>query len=132
MKDFISDMVTRIKNGQKVQLSSIKLNAFSPKYCLKILDILKEEGFIYGYFLNEKENKQEIVVYLKYNNVGVPVIKNIFRVSTPGRRIYASTNMLWKPKTTTGVFIISTPKGLYTDRDARLLNLGGEILLGIY
>jgi small subunit ribosomal protein S8 len=60
------------------------------------------------------------------------VIRNIFRVSKPGRRVFLSTKALWKPKTTTGIFILSTPKGLYTDRDARFFNLGGEILCGVY
>lgn len=96
MKDFISDMIVRIKNGQKVRLNSILLHNATPKYCLKILDILAKEGFIYGYqeFIDLETNLKTIKVLLKYNNTGVPAINNIFRVSTPGRRVYVSTKAL--------------------------------------
>lgn len=134
MKDYISDMIVRIKNGQKVRLKSILLHHSTPKHCLKILDLLTSEGFIYGYqeFLNQETNAKQIKVLLKYNTNGIPAINNIFRISTAGRRIYVSTKTLWKPKTTSGIFILSTPKGFYVDRDARFFNLGGELICGIY
>ena len=134
MRDYISDMLVRIKNGQKVGLASTELHVTTPKSCVKILDILTKEGFIYGYeeVFGQTAKSKVIRVILKYNAVGVPAISNIFRISTPGRRIYVSTKALWKPKTTTGIFILSTPKGFHTDRDARFLNLGGELICGVY
>lgn len=134
MKDFLADMFTRIKNAQRVRLNSISLHPSTPKYCFKVLDILQGEGFIYGYqeWMDLESNEKTIKVILKYNSSGVPAINNIFRISSPGRRVYVSTKTLWKPKSTMGVFILSTPKGFYTDRDARFFNLGGELICGIY
>lgn len=134
MKDFLGDMLVRIKNGQKVRLNAVLLHPATPKHCIKVLNVLQEEGYIYGYqeWINPETSIKMIKVLLKYNNTGIPVIKNIFRISTPGRRVYVSTKALWKPKTTAGIFILSTPKGFYTDRDARFFNLGGELVCGIY
>jgi small subunit ribosomal protein S8 len=96
MKDFLGDMLTRIKNGQKVQLNSVLLHPSTPKYCIKVLELLRDEGFIYGYqeWYDENTKKKVIKVLLKYNNTGVPVIRNIFRVSKPGRRVFLSTKAL--------------------------------------
>ena len=96
--------------------------------------MLREEGYIVGFqeYYNVKLKRTFIKVLLKYNAIGVPAIKKIFQISKPTRRVYISTQVLWKPKASAGLFILSTPKGLLIDRDARLLNVGGELLLGVY
>lgn len=134
MKDFLSDMLTRIRNGQRAGLDAVYMHSHMPRICKDVLEILYEEGFIRGFSeaFDDKKNERKIKVYLKYKNGGSPVIEGIFRVSTPGRRVYLSTKVLWKPKSTSGIFIFSTPRGVMTDRDARLLNVGGEVLCGIY
>lgn len=134
MKDFLSDMLTRIRNGQRAGLDAVSMHSHMPRICKDVLEILYEEGYIRGFseISEDKKNERTIKVYLKYKNGGAPVIDGIFRVSTPGRRIYLSTKVLWKPKSTSGIFIFSTPQGVMTDREARLLNLGGEVLCGIY
>lgn len=134
MKDFLSDMLTRIRNGQRAGLDAVYLHSHMPKMCKVVLKLLVEEGYIRGFseYDSNKLINNKIKVFLKYKNNGAPVIEGLFRVSTPGRRIYVSTKILWKPKTNIGLFIFSTPQGIMTDRDARLLNLGGEVLCGIY
>ncbi len=134
MKDFLSDMLTRIRNGQRAGLDAVYMHSHMPRVCMDVLDILYEEGYIRGFSENydNKKNIKKIKVLLKYKNGGGPVIEGIFRVSTPGRRVYISTKVLWKPKSNVGIFIFSTPQGVMTDREARLLNLGGEVLCGIY
>lgn len=134
MKDFLSDMLTRIRNGQRAGLDAVYLHSHTPKMCKVVLKLLVEEGYIRGFseYDSNKLINNKIKVFLKYKNNGAPVIEGLFRVSTPGRRIYVSTKILWKPKTNIGLFIFSTPQGIMTDRDARLLNLGGEVLCGIY
>jgi small subunit ribosomal protein S8 len=132
MNNYVSDMLIRIKNGQQAQLDAVLLHPNMPKFCYKILEILYEEGFIRGFTkkTNEK-NKLEIKVLLKYTNTGTSVISNVYSISTPGRRVYASINSLWKMKNGKGIFIVSTSKGILVDRDARFLNLGGEVLCAI-
>ena len=134
IRDFIGDMLTRIRNGYQARLSAIFLHSLTPKYCIKILEVLQEEGYILGFqqFNDNITQKNCIKVLLKYNDTGKSTIQNIFRISTSGRRIYISIEQLWKIKGTLGVFVLSTSKGILTDREARLLNLGGELLLGIY
>lgn len=134
MTDFLSDMLTRIRNGQRAGLNAVYLHSHMPKMCKSVLQILCEEGYIRGFseYDTDKITDRKIKVFLKYKNNGAPVIEGIFRVSTPGRRIYVSTRLLWKPKTSVGLFIFSTPQGIMVDRNARLMNLGGEVLCGIY
>lgn len=134
MKDFLSDMLTRIRNGQRAGVDVVELHPYMPRICRDVLEILHEEGFIHGFSIifDEKIKTTRIQVYLKYKNTNAPLIEHIFRISTPGRRIYVSTKVLWKPKSTSGIFIFSTPLGIMTDREARLLNLGGELLCGVY
>ncbi len=134
MRDFLSDMIIRIKNGQQARLSAIKLHSMTPTICIKVLEVLQKEGYIRGIeeWYDQETQKRNLKVLLKYTSTGSPVIRNIFVVSKPGRRFYASSKLLWKPKNTGGIFLISTTKGIYSDRDTRLLNLGGEILCGVY
>lgn len=128
MKDNLSDMLTRIRNGQKSNLSEIELFWPTPKICLNVLNILYKEGYIRGFKKISKNNKLIIKVLLKYDIQGIPAMKTIERISKPSQKVYSSINSLWKVKTGLGIYILSTPKGILTDSDARFLNVGGEIL----
>ena len=131
MKDNISDMITRIRNGQKANLFEVLLFWPTPKICINILNLLKNEGYIRGYRNIIVNNKQCISVLLKYTEFQEPIIKKIRRVSTPGKRIYVKSKSFWKINNGIGVFIVSTPNGLHTDAENRFLNLGGEVLFYI-
>ena len=124
--DPISDMITRIRNAQLRLLNNVKIP--SSKFRAKILDVLKQEGYISNYKLLSDSNKRSsLSVDLKYNN-GIPVIKEIKRVSKPGRRIYARATSIPKIQSGLGLAIVSTSKGIMTDNDARSKNIGGEII----
>ena len=128
--DPIGDMITRIRNGQMRMLSNVKIP--SSKFRVKILDILKQEGYISDYkFLSDSNNKGNLSVDLKYND-GLPVIKEIKRVSKPGRRIYARASSIPKIQNGLGLAIVSTSKGIMTDNDARTKNIGGEIICRVF
>ena len=128
--DPIGDMITRIRNAQMRLLSDVSIP--SSKFRAKILDVLKDEGFISNYkFTGEVGKKGELVVNLKYYN-GTPVIKEIKRISKPGRRIYAKALSIPKIKSGLGVAIVSTSKGIMSDNDARLKNIGGEIICKVF
>jgi small subunit ribosomal protein S8 len=129
MKDNISDMITRIRNGQKAKLFSISLFWPTPKICFRILELLQQEGYIRGHNKVIVNNKECGSVLLKYTEFQEPIIKKIERVSTPGKRIYIKSKSFWKLNNGKGIYIISTPSGLYTDSENRFLNLGGEVLL---
>jgi len=131
MRDNLSDMITRIRNGQHSKLNEISLFWPTPKFCLKVLDLLKKQGYIRGYKYVIENNKALIKVLLKYTPLQVPVIKQIKRVSTPGKRIYVKSKSFWKINNGLGTYVISTSKGLYTDSENRVLNLGGEVLFYI-
>ena len=128
--DPIGDMITRIRNGQMRMLSNVRIP--SSKFRVKILDILKQEGYISDYkFLPDSNNKGNLSVDLKYND-GLPVIKEIKRVSKPGRRIYARASSIPKIQNGLGLAIVSTSKGIMTDNDARTKNIGGEIICKVF
>ena len=128
--DPISDMITRIRNAQMRFLNNVKIP--SSKFRMKILDVLKQEGYISDYkFLSGSNNKGTLSVDLKYNN-GLPVIKEIKMVSKPGRRIYARANSIPKIQNGLGLAIVSTSKGIMTDNDARNKNVGGEIICRVF
>jgi small subunit ribosomal protein S8 len=131
MRDNISDMITRIRNGQKSKLFEVSLFWPTPKICLNILDLLKKEGYIRGYKKVNSNNKIYISVLLKYTEFQEPIIKKIERVSTPGKRIYVKSKSFWKINNGRGTFIITTPLGIHTDSENRFLNLGGEVLFYI-
>ena len=128
MKDNISDMLTRIRNGQNAKLKNIILFYPTPKICIMLLDVLKKNGFIWGYTFINYNNKEHLNVFLKYTKDQNPIIKKIKRISTPGKRIYIRSTLLWKKNTGMGIFIISTHMGLKTDNECRFLNLGGELI----
>ena len=128
--DPIGDMITRIRNAQLRALNNVKIP--SSKFRAKILDVLKQEGYIADYkFLSNPNNKGSLSVDLKYYN-GLPVIKEIKRVSKPGRRIYARADSIPKIQNGLGLAIVSTSQGIMTDNDARIKNIGGEIICRVF
>ncbi len=128
--DPIGDMFTRIRNGQMRNLNSVNIPA--SKFRSKILDILKSEGYITGYYLESLENNKKIIkVNLKYYE-GMPVIKEIKRISKPGRRVYSRATSIPKIQNGLGLAIISTPQGVMSDIDARKNNIGGEIICKVF
>ena len=130
LTDPIGDMFSRIRNGQMRFLSSI--NIPSSNFRQNILKILKDEGFINDYYIEKSENnKINLKINLKYYE-GDPVIKEIKRISKPGRRIYSRANSIPKVMNGLGLAILSTPKGVMTDIDAKKNNVGGEIICKVF
>ena len=128
LSDPIGDMLARIKNAQVRNHNKVSLP--SSKFKAKIADVLKSEGYIIDYKIND-ERKPLIEINLKYNS-GNPVINTIERISKPGRRIFSSANSLPKINNGLGIAIISTPQGVMTDVDARKKKLGGEIICKVF
>ena len=130
LSDPIGDMLARIKNAQLRNHKILKLP--SSNFKVKISEVLKKEGFIIDYKVeSEKTNKFELIINLKYN-LGSPVISTIERISKPGRRIFSSAQSLPKINNGLGIAIISTPKGVMTDIEARKQRLGGEIICKVF
>ena len=130
LSDPIGDMIARIKNAQLRNHKIIKLP--SSNFKIKIAEVLKKEGFIIDYKVESaKTNKSDLSINLKYNS-GTPVINTIERVSKPGRRIFSSAQSLPKINNGLGIAIISTPKGVMTDIEARKQKLGGEIICKVF
>ena len=129
MTDPISDLLTRIRNGQMVRKSKVACPASKLK--VSILKVLQEEGYIRGYELSENEKGKELEISLKYFD-GKPVIKEISRVSKPGMRVYSSVKTMPSFKNNMGITILSTSKGVMTNFAALNANLGGEILCRVY
>ncbi|MBL8474151.1 MAG: 30S ribosomal protein S8 [Rhodocyclaceae bacterium] len=125
MSDPIADMLTRIRNGQMAQKATVSMP--SSKLKVAIADVLKDEGYIDGYAVREAEGKRELDIALKYY-AGRPVIERIERVSRPGLRIYKGSGDLPRVMNGLGVAIVSTPKGVMTDRKARAAKVGGEVI----
>ena len=128
LSDPIGDMLARIKNAQVRNHSKVSLP--SSKFKSKIADVLKAEGYIIDYKIND-DKKPSIEINLKYNS-GNPVINTIERVSKPGRRIFSSASSLPKINNGLGIAIVSTPQGVMTDVDARKKKLGGEIICKVF
>ncbi len=129
LSDPIGDMLARIKNAQSRMHKTVKLP--SSKFKFKIAEVLKEEGFIIDFKVNHIENKYILEINLKYN-YGNPVINSIERVSRPGRRIFSSAESLPKINNGLGIAIVSTPKGVMTDINARKQKVGGEIICKVF
>ena len=129
MNDPLGDLLTRIRNAQMRNKSKVT----SPNSRLResVLDVLKNEGYIRGYAVVEKDGRSEIEIELKYFD-GEPVIREIERVSKPGRRVYTSVKNIPRINNGLGVTIVSTPKGVMADHDARDANVGGEILCKVF
>lgn len=130
LSDPIGDMLARIKNSLMRNHKKVELP--SSKFKIKLAEVLKSEGFIIDYKIETKEsNTFDLSINLKYNS-GTPVINTIERVSKPGRRIFSSAQSLPKINNGLGIAIISTPKGVMTDIDARKQKLGGEIICKVF
>ena len=129
LSDPIGDMLARLKNSQ--MRNHKKLELPSSKFKAKIAEILKSEGYIIDYEVKSEENKANLHISLKYSS-GNPVISSIERVSKPGRRIFSSAESLPKVNNGLGIAIISTPKGVMTDIDARKQKVGGEIICKVF
>ena len=128
--DPIGDMFSRIRNGQMRSLNSIIIP--SSNFRKNILTILKSEGYIKDFFIEKNEkNKVSLKINLKYYE-GDPVIKEIKRISKPGRRVYSRANSIPKVMNGLGLAIISTPKGVMSDNEARKNNVGGEIICRVF
>ena len=130
INDPIGDLITRIRNAQmrrkdKTQTPGSRLRA-------SVLDVLRDEGFIRGYTATDHSNgRTEFEIELKYFD-GVPVIREISRVSKPGRRVYASVKNLPRVANGLGIAVVSTPQGVMADHEARDKNVGGEVLCTVF
>ena len=130
LSDPIGDMLARLKNSQMRNHKKIELP--SSKFKSKIAEILKSEGYIIDYeVVTSENNKTNLLITLKYSS-GNPVISSIERISKPGRRIFSSAESLPKVNNGLGIAIISTPKGVMTDIDARKQKVGGEIICKVF
>ena len=127
--DPIGDMIARIKNSQQRNYKKVEIP--SSNFKVKIADVLKNEGFIVDYKITSAQNKNKLEIHLKYNS-GNPVISSIQRISKPGRRIFSSAESLPKINNGLGIAIVSTPKGVMTDIDARKQKVGGEIICKVF
>ena len=129
LSDPIGNMIARVKNAQARNHKKVELP--SSNFKTKIADILKNEGFIKDFKISTEEKKNILSLELKYHS-GNPVISNFERVSKPGRRIFSSADSLPKINNGLGIAIISTPKGVMTDIDARKQKVGGEIICKVF
>ena len=129
LNDPIGDMLSRIKNSQSRNHKKVELP--SSNFKIKISEVLKNEGYIIGYKVSSDDKKPTLEIELKYN-YGSPVISSIVRVSKPGRRIFSSAQSLPKINNGLGIAIVSTPKGVMSDIDARKNKIGGEIICKVF
>ncbi len=130
VNDPIGDLITRLRNA--AMRNKPKISTPGSRLRVSVLDVLKSEGYIRGYSTVEhKDGRSEIEIELKYFD-GAPVIREIERVSKPGRRVYASVKALPRINNGLGVAIVSTPKGVMADHAARDANVGGEILCTVF
>lgn len=130
MSDPLGDMLTRIRNGQQAGMNAV----ISPASKLRanVLEVLQREGFIRGYSTTELRNGiTELTIELKYHD-GEPVIRELQRVSRPGRRVYSGIKDLRQVYGGLGVAILSTPRGVLPDHEARAQNVGGEVLCHVF
>ena len=129
MNDPLGDLLARIRNAQMRNKS--KVSSPNSKLRESVLEVLKAEGYIRAYTVVEREGRSELEIELKYFD-GEPVIREIERISKPGRRVYTSVRNLPRINNGLGVAIVSTPKGVMADHDARDANVGGEILFTVF
>ena len=129
LSDPIGDMIARVKNSQERNHKKVELP--SSNFKTKIAEILKNEGFIKDFKISTEGNKSSLTLELKYHS-GNPVISTFERVSKPGRRIFSSADGLPKINNGLGIAIVSTPKGVMTDIDARKQRVGGEIICKVF
>ena len=130
MTDPLGDMLTRIRNAQMRRKN--RVGTPGSKLRARVLDVLQTEGYIRGYSVEEFENgRSDFEIELKYFD-GEPVIREIERVSKPGRRVYVSVNNMPRVANGLGITIVSTPKGVMADHAAREQNVGGEVLCKVF
>ncbi len=130
MTDPLGDMLTRIRNGQLARKSSV--TAPASRLRANVLEVLKREGYIRGYSQAQaRAGVDELTIELKYHE-GQPVIRQIARVSKPGRRVYSKIKDLPKVSNGLGISILSTPRGVMSDAEARAANVGGEVLCQVF
>ena len=130
MNDPLGDLLSRIRNAQ--MRNKQKVSSPGSKMRARVLEVLKNEGYIRGYSsVEHKDGRSEFEIELKYFD-GAPVIREIERVSRPGRRVYASVKALPRVNNGLGISILSTPKGVMADHEAREANVGGEILCTVF
>lgn len=130
MSDPLGDLLTRIRNGQRARKSVV--SAPASKLRANVLEVLKREGYIRGYSHSQvRPGVAELQIELKYHE-GLPVIKEISRISTPGRRVYSKIKDLPKISNGLGISILSTPRGVMSDAEARAANVGGEVLCQVF
>ena len=125
MNDPLGDLLTRIRNAQRRGKSSVSSPA--SKLRVHVLEVLQREGYIRGFTEVEKDGRKELDIELKYYD-GAPVISEIRRISKPGRRVYSPVRELPLVRNGLGISVLSTPKGVMSDNEARTQNVGGEIL----
>jgi small subunit ribosomal protein S8 len=129
LTDPLGDMLTRIRNGQQAKKDSVVTPA--SKLRARVLDVLQREGYIRGYSSEEVAGHDGIRIELKYFE-GRPAIQHVARVSKPGRRIYSGSQELPRVRNGLGITIVSTPKGVLSDAEARDQNVGGEVLAEVF
>jgi small subunit ribosomal protein S8 len=130
LNDPLGDLLTRIRNGQAARLSAVSSPA--SKHRINVLDVLKREGYIRDYSVTKKDNgTAELSVELKYLE-GQPVIKEIARISKPGRRVYSKISEVPRVYNGLGISILSTPRGVLSDKEALEANVGGELLCRVF
>lgn len=132
MTDPLGDMLTRIRNGQRAKMDSVVTPA--SKLRAHVLDVLQREGYIRGYseiLLGRMEQHKGLRIELKYFE-GEPAIRHVARVSKPGRRVYSASKELPRVKNGMGITIVSTPRGVLSDSEARDANVGGEVLAEVF
>lgn len=129
LTDPVADMLTRIRNANAVMHEKVDIPYSNLKF--KLAEILKEEGYITNYKVITDDNKKNIRIYLKYDGKD-RVIKGLKRISKPGRRVYAQVDELPRVLTGLGIAIVSTSKGIVTDKVARQENVGGEVLAFVW
>lgn len=130
MSDPLGDLLTRLRNGQRAQKPTVM--SPSSKLRANVLEVLKREGYIRGYTLEEsRPGVSELKIELKYHD-GDPVIREIRRVSSPGRRVYSKIRDLPRVYNGLGISILSTPQGVLSDSEARAANVGGEVLCMVF
>ncbi len=130
LSDPIADMLTRLRNALKARHEAVNVKA--SKTCEGICCVLKEEGYIEDYKRIEDDKQDILRVYLKYGNMGEDVLLRLDRTSRPGRRVYSGAAELPRPLDGMGITIVSTSKGILSDRQCREQNVGGEVLCTIY
>ncbi|WP_421723953.1 30S ribosomal protein S8 [Bauldia sp.] len=129
ISDPLGDMLTRIRNAQMRKKTQVSTPG--SKLRERVLNVLQSEGYIRGYSSLEQDGRTELQIELKYYD-GQPVIREIERVSRPGRRVYSSVGTIPRVANGLGVSILSTPKGVLSDSDAREQNVGGEVLCRVF